>query len=127
MAGLLPLKSSFAGRRLHLGYREARLVGDGPLGPSGTLYRGHEFHYATATDEGEGEPLFEARDSRGEALGRVGRRKGKVCGSFLHLIDLAESVVAGSMTALRARLESRPGVAPTLTPAEAVRAERDRQ
>ncbi|HXQ41429.1 MAG TPA: cobyrinate a,c-diamide synthase [Candidatus Udaeobacter sp.] len=93
MAGLLPLKSSFAERRLHLGYREARLVGDGPLGPRGTLYRGHEFHYATATDEGEGEPLFEARDSRGEVLGLVGRRWGRVCGSFLHLIDLAESSV----------------------------------
>jgi cobyrinic acid a,c-diamide synthase len=93
MAGLLPLKSSFAERRLHLGYREARLVSDGPLGRGGTLYRGHEFHYATATDEGEGEPLFEAWDSRGEALGQVGRRRGKVCGSFVHLIDLAESSV----------------------------------
>jgi len=98
MAGLLPLKSSFAERRLHLGYREARLVGDGPLGRGGTLYRGHEFHYATATDEGEGEPLFEARDSRGEVLGFVGRRRGRVCGSFLHLIDLAESVAAGAKT-----------------------------
>lgn len=94
MAGLLPLKSSFAERRLQLGYREARLIGDGPLGPSGTVYRGHEFHYATAADEGEGEPLFEMRDSRGEVLGRVGRRSGKVCGSFVHLIDLAE-VAAG--------------------------------
>jgi len=91
MAGLLPLESSFAERRLHLGYREARLIGDGPLGRSGTIYRGHEFHYATATDEGDGESLFEMRDSRGQMLGQAGRRKGKVCGSFLHLIDLAES------------------------------------
>jgi cobyrinic acid a,c-diamide synthase len=93
MAGLLSLKSSFAERRLQLGYREARLIGDGPLGRGGTLYRGHEFHYATATDEGEGEPLFEVRDSRGEALGRVGRRSRKVCGSFVHLIDLAEGAI----------------------------------
>jgi len=63
------------------------------------IFHGHEFHYATATDEGEGEPLFEARDSRGEALGFVGRRSGKVCGSFVHLIDLAESEAAGSKPA----------------------------
>ena len=94
MAGLLPLESSFAERRLHLGYREARLIGDGPLGRSGTIYRGHEFHYATATDEGDGESLFEMRDSRGQMLGQAGRRRGKVCGSFLHLIDLAESAAS---------------------------------
>jgi len=99
MAGLLPLKSSFAERRLHLGYREARLVADGPLGRGGTLYRGHEFHYATATDEGEGEPLFDVRDSRGDDLGRMGRRQGKVCGSFVHLIDLADNDAASSTTA----------------------------
>ena len=35
MAGLLPLATSFAERRLHLGYRAATLLGAGPLGPRG--------------------------------------------------------------------------------------------
>lgn len=96
MAGLLPLESSFAQSKLHLGYREARTIGDGPLGPKGARYRGHEFHYATILMEGEGEALFEVRDSRGLALGPVGRRSGSVCGSFIHLID---SAVEGSNAA----------------------------
>ena len=47
MAGLLGHATSFAARRLHLGYREARLLADGPLGRAGARLRGHEFHYAT--------------------------------------------------------------------------------
>ena len=47
MAGLLPLATSFAERRLHLGYRQARLLAAGPLGKAGARFRGHEFHYAT--------------------------------------------------------------------------------
>jgi cobyrinic acid a,c-diamide synthase len=38
-------------------------------------------------DEGEGEALFECRDALGRGLGEVGRRRGKVAGSFIHLID----------------------------------------
>ena len=35
-----------------LGYRRARLLADGPLGPGGTWLRGHEFHYATLAEPG---------------------------------------------------------------------------
>ena len=73
MAGLLPLATSFAKRRLHLGYREARLLAAGPLGIAGTSFRGHEFHYATTVSSGDAAPLF-AADSRGADLGRVGLR-----------------------------------------------------
>ena len=87
MAGLLPLELSFAEPRLHLGYRETALLAPGPLGAIGATFRGHEFHYATVLDEGEGEALFDCRDALGRALGEVGRRRGKVAGSFIHLID----------------------------------------
>jgi cobyrinic acid a,c-diamide synthase len=87
MLGLLPLVTSFAERRLHLGYREGSLVGAGPLGAAGARFRGHEFHYATIVEEGAGEALFEVRDAGGNPLGTAGRRRGAVCGSFLHLID----------------------------------------
>ncbi|MEA2779321.1 MAG: cobyrinic acid a,c-diamide synthase [Rhodospirillaceae bacterium] len=90
MAGLLPLESSFAQRRLHLGYRAATLTHDGPLGPAGEAYRGHEFHYATIVDEGPGDALFDCRDSRGNALGPTGRRRGNIFGSFVHLIEREE-------------------------------------
>lgn len=88
MAGLLPVETSFAQRRLHLGYRQVTLCDATQLGPRGTAFRGHEFHYATILSEGEGNPLFKAADSRGQDLGLLGRRSGSVMGSFIHLIDL---------------------------------------
>ena len=89
LAGLLPLETSFAERRLHLGYREVTLLDDGPLGRGGARYRGHEFHYATVRAEGVGARLFAAADSRGHQLATAGLRSGTVCGSFIHLIDHA--------------------------------------
>jgi len=89
MAGLLPLKTSFAARKLHLGYRAATLVSEGPLGNVGQGFRGHEFHYATIVEEGDGTPLFRLEDADGVALGLAGRVAGSVAGSFIHLIDRA--------------------------------------
>jgi cobyrinic acid a,c-diamide synthase len=84
MLGLLPLETSFATRRLHLGYR--RLAPSDGFVWSGPL-RGHEFHYASIDAEGAGKALFTAMDARGNDLGGFGRRSGSVCGSFLHVID----------------------------------------
>ena len=87
MAGLLPLQTSFAERRLHLGYRSATLLGDTPLGRVGSRFRGHEFHYATIVDEDGADPLWSVSDSTGADLGHRGCRRGSVFGSFIHLID----------------------------------------
>jgi cobyrinic acid a,c-diamide synthase len=90
MAGLLPLETSFAERKLHLGYRAVTLRGDAlPLGASGSRFRGHEFHYARILSEAGAEPLFEASDARSRDLGPAGQRVGRVFGSFVHLIDRA--------------------------------------
>ncbi len=89
MAGLLAVETSFAERKLHLGYRAAELIGDGPLGAAGAAFRGHEFHYATILREDEGDKLFRIRDARGGDLGAAGLRRGAVAGSFIHLIDRA--------------------------------------
>jgi cobyrinic acid a,c-diamide synthase len=91
MAGLLPLETSFAERRLHLGYRRATLLGETPLGTPGSHFRGHEFHYATAVKEDAAEPLWSVADAAGTDLGRCGARRGPVCGSFIHVIDRAAS------------------------------------
>jgi cobyrinic acid a,c-diamide synthase len=90
MAGLLPLVTSFAARRLHLGYRRCRLRGTTPLGPDGALFRGHEFHYASIVSEGRAERLFEVEDVEGTSLGAAGLRAGSVMGSYLHLVDRAD-------------------------------------
>ena len=86
MAGLLDLETSFAERKLYLGYRDIVCATETPLGPAGTRYRGHEFHYARELAS-NGEALFTAADAEGRALGAAGRRQGPAFGSFLHLID----------------------------------------
>ncbi len=86
MAGLLPVATSFAARRLSLGYRAVKLARPTPFGARGTAYRGHEFHYATVTEEGH-TPLFEACDAQHKPLGTTGACQGAVFGSFIHLVD----------------------------------------
>jgi cobyrinic acid a,c-diamide synthase len=85
MAGLLGHRTSFAQRRLHLGYREARLLCCGALGPAGALLRGHEFHYAVTTDSGDDAPLAMVTDAQGQSMAAGGSR-GRVTGSFFHAI-----------------------------------------
>lgn len=91
MAGLLPLETSFAAPRLHLGYRQVVTADGGPLGPAGTAYRGHEYHYATVLAEAPGAPLFDCADADGRRLGPAGRVAGRVAGSFIHLIDRVDA------------------------------------
>lgn len=84
MAGLLPLETSFATRKLHLGYR--RLTAKS--GPFSGQWTGHEFHYAT-TLTAKGTPLFTATDATGALLEPMGLIQNNVSGSFAHIIDTA--------------------------------------
>ncbi|MFD0986303.1 cobyrinate a,c-diamide synthase [Methyloligella solikamskensis] len=85
MLGLLGLKTSFAHRKLHLGYRKAKLTADAPALPGGTLY-GHEFHYAAILDQPDA-PLATIVNSGGDPVEDTGARRGSVTGAFFHLID----------------------------------------
>ncbi|MEM0924346.1 MAG: cobyrinic acid a,c-diamide synthase, partial [Pseudomonadota bacterium] len=51
-------------------------------------YAAHEFHYCT-TIRAEGLPLFSAEDAQGAALPPMGLRRGRVMGSFAHIIEAA--------------------------------------
>ncbi len=84
MIGLLNHVTSFANRKLHLGYRELTPLSGCPW--TSTL-SGHEFHYSTVIDGGNDAPMFKHTDSRGEDLGGAGGRRGSVMGSYMHLID----------------------------------------
>jgi cobyrinic acid a,c-diamide synthase len=84
MLGLLPVATSFEKRKLHLGYRKLTPLGalpwQGPLAA-------HEFHFASIVEEADGERLFQAADAAGAPLGEIGLRRGRVMGSFAHVID----------------------------------------
>jgi cobyrinic acid a,c-diamide synthase len=87
MAGLLGPSFSFAKRTLHLGYRDARLASDHSLGPADARLRGHEFHYATVENSNEADPPFAfVRDAHGNMEQPAGGRRGRVSGSFFHVI-----------------------------------------
>jgi cobyrinic acid a,c-diamide synthase len=86
MAGLLSLITSFAQRKMQLGYRDARLLTDTSLGRKGTRLKGHEFHYSTLVDAGTDEPFALVADAHGTAPQTAGSRRGLVSGSFFHAI-----------------------------------------
>ncbi|WP_045390546.1 cobyrinate a,c-diamide synthase [Falsirhodobacter sp. alg1] len=86
MAGLLGLETSFAKRRMNLGYRHATL--DVPHLPRGV--RGHEFHYATILDRPDA-PLAHVTDANGDTVSETGSRRdfaggGIATGTFFHMI-----------------------------------------
>lgn len=89
MAGLLSVETSFAKRKMNLGYRRAVLETDGPLGPAGAALTGHEFHYASIVAQGEDPAFAMVTDPHGSAPAPAGSRRGHVTGSFFHAIAAA--------------------------------------
>jgi cobyrinic acid a,c-diamide synthase len=86
MLGFLPLETSFAVKKRNLGYRRL----SGAVGsPFPGRYCAHEFHYSTVVRQGAGRPLFLAEDALENDLGPAGLVDANVCGSYMHLIDLA--------------------------------------
>jgi cobyrinic acid a,c-diamide synthase len=97
MTGLLGHSTSFAKRKLHLGYRTARLLCDHILGRKGAIFRGHEFHYASLIAAGGDAPFAELSDGEGRALGGSGGRRGNVSGTFFHAIAAIDQAETRSM------------------------------
>jgi cobyrinic acid a,c-diamide synthase len=85
MTGLLGLETSFAQRRMHLGYRLAELAAPIPGYRAGARLRGHEFHYSTVISQPD-TPLAVVRDANGAVVAETGSRRGQVTGTFFHII-----------------------------------------
>jgi cobyrinic acid a,c-diamide synthase len=85
MAGLLGLVTSYAQRRMHLGYRHAELLAPVAGLATGTRLRGHEFHYSTIVTQTDA-PLARVTDAEGQAVPETGSHRGHVTGSFFHMI-----------------------------------------
>ena len=86
MAGLLPVETSYAKRKLHLGYRIAILRQRGVLGRRGSQLVGHEFHYASIIMAEPQPALADVTDAEGNPLGPAGHQVGQVSGTFFHLV-----------------------------------------
>jgi cobyrinic acid a,c-diamide synthase len=67
MVGAVPT-AAHLGRRLHLGYRRGVTTGPSPVGPAGTVLRGHEHHYSTCDPAGGGLLLTSPRGTTGDGF-----------------------------------------------------------
>lgn len=65
--------------RLTLGYRTAATTVSTPLGPAGTVVRGHEFHYSATDPAGD---LFDSVGRHGTGSGGFGGER--LFASYLH-------------------------------------------
>jgi len=88
LCGVFPGRAVMRARRAALGYREARTLAPGPLGPEGTLLRGHEFHYseleqAGPTTGGHSQAAFALTASDG-SVAQDGAALGNVVGGYFH-------------------------------------------
>lgn len=86
MLGLLSHVTSYAKRKMNLGYRQATLMADCAIGSKGETIRGHEFHYSRLVEPGSDAPLAMLADGQGRALGPSGARRGHVSGTYFHAI-----------------------------------------
>ena len=85
MAGLLGLVTSYQQRRLHLGYRHARLLAAMPGFPAGATLRGHEYHHCSILDQPDA-ALASITDVSGNTVAETGSYRDQVTGTFFHLI-----------------------------------------
>jgi len=104
MVGVLPATVSMSPRRLTLAYTEVTFVRDTPLGPVGTVARGHEFHVSTLSGLAHGVPLTYRTRRRGGEEGAEGYLVGHALLSYVHLHfgsnpALAENFVAACAAA----------------------------
>lgn len=88
MAGVFPMRCAMLERFSALGYREALLTEDAPLGKVGTRLKGHEFHYSKLLEQpGKDDGVRRAYDLFGRkgALNQAeGYVRGNTLGSYVH-------------------------------------------
>ncbi|MFQ6758143.1 MAG: cobyrinate a,c-diamide synthase [Deltaproteobacteria bacterium] len=85
MAGVFPVTARMQKKRASLGYREVRLEQDCFFGPTGTVLRGHEFHYSVIDQMPDHvERIYTVNSGNGEQS-REGYRYNNVLGGYLHL------------------------------------------
>jgi cobyrinic acid a,c-diamide synthase len=90
MAGLLGLVTSYASRKMHLGYRQATLTAPIPGHAAASRLRGHEFHYSTIIDQPDS-ALATVTDATGTTVAETGSYRqqaggGRATGTYFHLI-----------------------------------------
>jgi cobyrinic acid a,c-diamide synthase len=90
MAGIFPFKFKMLNKLKSLGYREITLANDTILGKSGSVMRGHEFHYSEITGPNDSETVslptaYKVTTRAGLDKTPQGYQFKRCLGSYLHL------------------------------------------
>ncbi len=85
LCGIFPAQARLLARRKALGYREVSFSEATPLGPAGTVARGHEFHYSELEMPPTITRSYRLSRKGGVDLGREGFRYKNVLASYVHL------------------------------------------
>ena len=99
MVGLFPAEAIMKKPCLTLGYRTLELSQDCILGASGTIARGHEFHYSTLVPRGSLDYAGTLRDVREESKGSDGFIVGNTLAFYTHLHFASQPKIAKSLVA----------------------------
>jgi cobyrinic acid a,c-diamide synthase len=85
LCGIFPAQARLLNKRKSLGYREVTFSAATPLGPKGTVARGHEFHYSELEMPEAVERSYRLSRKGGADLGCEGFRYKNVLASYVHL------------------------------------------
>lgn len=118
MAGVLPFATIMTERLVRFGYAEVRISRDCLLGRSGTIARGHSFHYSTICDNASPIDLaYQVRTGYSGIEGAEGYCWKNVLASYIHLHFVSNSELATNFVRSVRNL-SRLDPSPRLTVAE---------
>ncbi len=106
MAGLFPFRCEMFEKRKALGYREVKIRENSILGPQGTPFRGHEFHYSAIKKLPASIPLkYTVTKRKGEDERQEGFAYKNVLASYIHAHFGSHPKIARNF--VRACLENR--------------------
>lgn len=97
MCGVLPVRTRMGERLRALGYREVVTTRDTVLGPAGTRFRGHEFHYSELVGPPDLPPAYRMTGRAGDAP--EGWSRGAVLGSYVHAHFGSNPALAANLVA----------------------------
>jgi cobyrinic acid a,c-diamide synthase len=113
MAGCFPFSTRMLPRLKSLGYREVHLVGRCPLGQTGQVIRGHEFHYSEIIEPDPAvETVYAVTTRVGERRTDEGYQIHNTLGSYMHLHFGSQPDSAGHFVEACRQFKDQRTVAP---------------
>ena len=99
LAGVFPAAAHLLPKRQALGYREVTMTVATPLGPAGTVARGHEFHYSAMAMPADITRAYRVAGRDGLPCAAEGYLRENVLGSYVHLHFAGNPVLAANFVA----------------------------